>query len=169
MALDAQKPVHWNLFGNARPQVGVIGIAYDRRGDFPTMFRSDKVRSAKNAWSIPSGLHEIGLTLEQQFGEELREELGLSAVPGTFENIGVYENIAHGDGWHWVMQLATVRIETLDTLVNKEPDKHPTIEKSNIFSLRSLIELRTWTPGLQDALRKYYPMIFSSVTRGMCE
>jgi ADP-ribose pyrophosphatase YjhB (NUDIX family) len=173
MPLDIQplKPASgaWKKFDDARPYAAVNGFAYDSKGRFPIMFRSDKVRSAKNAWSMPSGLHETGYSLQQQFCIELEEELGLKPIVETCEIVGVYENIACVDDWHWVINIMTVQVETLDTLVNKEPDKHPTIEKPGILEFQDMIESRVWTPGLQEALRRYYFAVAHSIQRNLTE
>lgn len=140
-----------------RPYVTTSGLAVDPAGNFPILYRSDKVRSAKNCWSLPSGLHEIGSTLEEQFSTELREELNLEVDPSCKTvKVGVYENIARCDGYHWVIVLLVARVKTLETLVNREPDKHSEIKLVNFNQLNTneFLEL-TWAPGLGDALRLY--------------
>jgi len=114
-----------------RPQIAVQGFAFNKAGQFPILYRTDKVRSAKNCWSLPSGLHEVGLTYAQQFSNELEEELGLKTIklangePCCY-HLGSYENILPNEGWHWCMQMLAVMIED-GPIVNKEPDKHDPI------------------------------------------
>lgn len=139
------------------PYVAVSGIAYDLDGNFPLLYRSDKVRSAKNCWSLPSGLHELGLTIESQFCNELSEELNLDPIWETARRVHTYENISVADNYHWVINMNVVRVETLETLVNKEPDKHSEIA---IVHYRDLLDdegpliNRDWSPGLQLALKE---------------
>jgi ADP-ribose pyrophosphatase YjhB (NUDIX family) len=156
-----------HLAGGPRPYVTVSGMAYDSMGNFPVIYRSSKVRSAKECWSLPSGLHEIGLDIHHQFSVELAEELGLTAVPGTGEVVGVYENIARVDGYHWVILLMTVKVETLDTLVNREPDKHPMIDKVNVRLLEQdhTLGKTSWAPCLGAALEKYHRELAASIRR----
>lgn len=156
-------PIPWKFLRNAeghtehRPYVTTSGLAVDPAGNFPILYRSDKVRSAKNCWSLPSGLHEIGLTLEDQFAAELREELNLEVDPSCkTAKVGVYENIAACDGYHWVIILLVTRVKTLETLVNREPDKHSEIRIVNFNQLTTSEFLGlTWAPGLGDALKSY--------------
>jgi len=142
----------WNVFTEARPYTTVSGIAFDSKGNFPLLHRSENVRSARNCWSLPSGLHEVGLTMQEQFSIELREEMGLITVPHTNRVISDYENIRpDGDdkpGWHWVIKFMVVRVETLETLINNEPDKHDKIEIVNYLS--NWWENRQWAPKLGE-------------------
>lgn len=167
----------WKKFDDARPYMAVSGIAVDRHGNFPILYRSDKVRSAKNSWSLPSGLHEVGRSLAGQFAEELEEELNLQCMPSRAKISHVYENIAGiewadqpdldvwppkenrlmvegGDSWHWVIALLVIPVKTLSTLVNKEPDKHSEIRVVNMTELGGLITQLKWAPNLGPALRE---------------
>lgn len=150
----------------AYPYVGVIGIAYDEHGNFPMLFRGPNVRSVKNAWSLISGLHEIGLTLEQQLCAEVKEETGLDPILETAKVVGSYENIVGPEGFHWVMFVATVKVKTLSTFVNKEPDKHPETTTANvmkdIYCLNSPFWEKNFTPGLKEALQKLRMEIVNS-------
>lgn len=167
------KPVgEWKLLKDeagtpkAYPYVGVIGITYDDKGNFPMIFRGPNVRSAKNAWSLISGLHEIGLTLEQQLCTETQEEANLEPIIETVKSVGCYENIAVSDGYHWLMTFMTVRVKTLATLVNKEPEKHPEIGTFSVFDMvngRSEFWDRPFTPGLGEALKQYRQRIFNNI------
>jgi len=155
------------MFVNARPYVTVIGFAMDGQGKFPIFFRSNKVRSAKNAWSMPSGLHEIGLPWWQQFSNELKEELNLDTIQGTARKIGFYEAIISGrpgeDNWHWVLLLVAIRVKTLDTLINREPEKHSDVRIITATELFVQFIDKQWTMNLKEALVEYQAKIFEVV------
>lgn len=127
-----------------RPVPVVSGFAIDENGYFPIMYRGSNVRSAPDCWALPSGLHEVGLTFAQQFANELYEELGLNPYPQSAIHIGTYENILP-DGYHWCLQVMVMRVESLDCLVNKEPDKHPEIRQIRI---RRWQDQTQWAPNL---------------------
>jgi ADP-ribose pyrophosphatase YjhB (NUDIX family) len=156
---------NWNIFTDPKPYVTVSGLAIDREGRFPLLHRSNNVRSAKNAWSLPSGLHEVGITGEQQFANELEEELGLSAIKGKSHFIGYYENI-RPDGpdarpWHWVIFVYVQAVVSLDTIVNKEPDKHDEIK---ICQLQDVYDPNLiWTTNLGQFLHRNYGEITRSI------
>lgn len=158
-------------FDNPRPYVAVIGFAYDGFGRFPVFKRSDKVRSARNSWSVPSGLHEVGKTLEVQFAAELEEELNLTTVAGSCQKIGFYEPIIYKfreePNWHWVMVLMATKVESLDTLTNKEPEKHSDIRLITTEELYSEFMAYDWTIGLKEALIEYRSVIEDVVNQGL--
>lgn len=147
----------WNKFDNPRPYVSVMGFAYDKNGDFPVLHRSKKVRSAKNAWSLPSGLHEVGLTIPEQLTVEMKEELNIDCDPSTAQVIGVYENITNEDpAWHWVIILLALRARGLKKMINREPEKHDKIVICNFSEILTQRFLNTkWTPGLGPALYEH--------------
>lgn len=138
----------WNVRQDEHPHVSVSCFAVDHNGNFPVLWRSDKVRSAKNCWSIPSGLHEPGYTAPNQMCIELEEELGLKPMASTARFIGVYENIAACDSWHWVILIYAIGVESLDKIINKEPDKHSEIR---IMSFDEALNLDPWAPYLKEA------------------
>lgn len=144
------EPVKWNKFDDPRPYVTVSGLAMDSRGRHVLLHRSSKVRSARNCWSLPSGLHEVGLSMAEQFGQELREELNLEPIIQRHVFIGLYENIRpdgpNSPGWHWVIAVMAMRVESLQPLVNKEPDKHDQIEI--VSTHQDWITGREWAPNL---------------------
>jgi len=144
----------WNTFTMPRPYVTVSGIAIDDQGRFPLLHRSLKVRSARDCWSLPSGLHEVGLSEREQFAVELREEMGLEAFPDASAIIGHYENIRPDGpdqpGWHWVIVVMVMRVRTLETLVNSEPEKHDQIDV--VDYRQPWLEGRTWAPKLKEFL-----------------
>lgn len=154
------------MFSDPKPNVTTSGFAFDETGRFPILFRGPNVRSARNIWSLPSGLHENGFTLAGQFCNELQEECNLTADPATARKIGVYENIApdmpedeSAAQWHWVIHILAVRVKTLETFINKEPDKHPEIKFITVSDLLDSLQHDTWHPSLRTALLEHYPAI----------
>jgi 8-oxo-dGTP pyrophosphatase MutT (NUDIX family) len=130
----------------AVPRHAVQCIAIDRFGRVLVIHRSDKVRSAKNVWSFPSGMHDIGETLEMTMVKELNEEFGL--LPSAFGYLGVYENIA-GDPslmehYHWVISVFAVLVDDLSKTVNKEPDKHDQFHIIDLTELDTLTQVYTF-------------------------
>lgn len=156
-------------FDTARPYPSVIGLAVDEAGKFPIFYRTGAVRSAKNAWSMPSGLHEAGRSAEAQFGTELAEELGLHAIPETFVKLGFYENVVFDrpgeDNWHWVNLLVAIGVDNHKGITNKEPEKHANLTLVTVDQLYAhyLDEAHQWTPGLKEALLDYESAIRDAV------
>jgi ADP-ribose pyrophosphatase YjhB (NUDIX family) len=143
----------WRVGQNGQPEgvpnVATSGFAIDPDGHFPIIWRGPNVRSAKNCWSLPSGLHECGYTLPQQLAIELKEELCLDADYEKAVSLGVYENIAVVDNWHWVIAAYAIPVKTLLTLVNREPEKHPEIRIVHYTELLSDSFLNLpWAPSL---------------------
>lgn len=139
---------------NRGPHVTVAGIVFDSTGRIPLQHRSDQVRSAKNCWSLPTGLHEERLTIETQLSNELSEELNLKMLPGSFQ-VGTYENIAICDGWHWVITVLVARVQTLDTIINKEPHKHDDMITVHVNEFNPANY--QWSPGLGEFLNNFWP------------
>ena len=159
MTITPLQPVggKWKTL-NRGPHATTSGFAFDAQGRFPILYRSDKVRSAKNCWSIPSGLHEEGLTLAQQFSIELTEELGLTTLPEYgVPTYGVYENIACVDDYHWVIAVLGIAVKDLGALVNKEPEKHSEIRIVSAVDFRP--ETLKWSPGLGEYLAENWEEI----------
>lgn len=141
------------------PYVSTSGFAIDADGYFPILYRGPDVRSAKNCWSLPSGLHECGLTLAEQFSVELQEELALETVKEA-TILGTYENIAAVDSWHWVIVVLAARVKTLKTMVNKEPHKHTELRKAHWSEIGSSAFLGLdWAPGLGEFFAKNHVQI----------
>ena len=94
------------------------------------MHRGPNVRSARNVWSFPSGLHDIGETAIACAARELHEEYNLVAMKTCF--LGQYENIAGDEPgtpqYHWVITMLGVIVNSLEDAINKEPDKHDKME-----------------------------------------
>ncbi len=151
----------WNMFKEPRPYVTVSGFAVDVRGRIILIHRSEKVRSARNCWSLPSGLHEVGLSMQEQFAQELREELNLTPIVEKHSMIGLYENIRPDGltlpGWHWVIAVMAMRVESFDPMTNLEPDKHDQVEIVNVR--QDWIAGRTWAPKLREFLIPNLSMI----------
>lgn len=152
-----QQPT-WNKFDHPRPYIGIIGFAYDNNGKFPILFRSNEVRSAKNAWSLVSGLHEVGKSLFQQFADECKEELNLTAT-GEGCKIGYYEAIIPEDGWHWLMVIVAMKVTGFHSLINKEPNKHSDVKIISIEDFYHDYIGQQWTPGTLRALLEYHKEI----------
>lgn len=158
----------WRVGPNGQPEgvpnITTSGFAIDPEGFFPLIYRGSNVRSAKNCWSLPSGLHECGYTLPQQLAVELKEELGLDADYSKAIPLGFYENIAQVDNWHWVIAVYAIPVKTLDTLTNREPDKHPEMRKVHYTELLkdSFLNL-PWAPSLGPFLQHQAPFIRSQL------
>lgn len=145
----------WKTTGRG-PHVSVAGFLFDELGRFPVLYRGPNVRSVKNCWSLPSGLHENGLSMAEQLAMEGMEELNvLTTVDTRHVYLGVYENIVHGEQWHWVVNMLALFPCDLRYLKNSEPDKHPemTLAKfKNYEIVRCDTEepITNWGPGLKD-------------------
>ena len=114
----------------AVPRHVIQFVVVDEAGRVILLHRSNTVRSARNVWSFPSGMHDIGKTATEIIAQEMREELGLdlNIDTDTIECLGQYENIA-GDvllleQWHWVITMYMVTIQDCGAAVNMEPSKH---------------------------------------------
>jgi ADP-ribose pyrophosphatase YjhB (NUDIX family) len=124
----------WKTTGKG-PHATVMGIAVDLAGNVPIIHRGPEVRSMKNLWSFPSGLHENGLTMAEQLAVELDEELSLkvprnqiTGLPVYCEQVGTYENIVVGnneneDDWHWVISVCVILVANSHAYTNNEPRK----------------------------------------------
>ncbi len=137
----------WKKTDEAVPRTAVQMICIDRQGGVLLIHRSDQVRSARNCWSFPSGLHDIGETLQQSCARELEEEFGLVAAPESFVQLGVYENI-DGDPeckqpWHWVVNTFAVLVD-FTTITNKEPEKHDAFEYAPLDFFCNEVEKRNF-------------------------
>ena len=146
----------WNTLRRVVPHSCVMGVAVDKNGYFPIIHRSKEVRSARDRWSFPSGLHEVGLTQPEQLSVELKEELGLATqvTPDGLmkycELVGNYENIVTGSAteppWHWVISVFVIQIEDAHAFVNSEPDKH---DKVRVVHYNDFYPSEfNWTDGL---------------------
>jgi 8-oxo-dGTP pyrophosphatase MutT (NUDIX family) len=83
-------------------RVSVSAVILDRRGRLLLQQRSDG-----GQWGLPGGSVEIGETLHEAVVREVREETGLTVVPGRL--IGLYSNPGYqivrypdGNSWHYV-------------------------------------------------------------------
>lgn len=143
MSVPEAAETQWNKFDDAIPVPAVQIIPVDKTGRVLVMHRSNNVRSAKNIWSFPSGLHDIGKTWWEVAQNEMTEEYGLKLLRA--HPIGTYENIAGDAGnhqWHWVVHVVTGLVEDITKSVNKEPDKHDRME---YVPLADLLTDAFWT------------------------
>lgn len=111
---------------SSQPRCVVQVIPVDVKRRVLMLHRSNTVRSARNVWSFPSGLHDIGESIQECAKRELAEEFGVEVL--QTQTIDVYENIA-GDAdaqeqEHWVIVLVAALVKDVDAIVNNEPDKH---------------------------------------------
>ncbi len=127
------------------PRHAVQMLVYDRNEKVILMHRSNNVRSARNVWSIPTGLHDIGETIRQTIRRELHEECQLETKSHTL--LGQYENIA-GDAdadkqFHWVLSIYAVEVEDVTKMVNVEPEKHDELKFISIDEMLRVEEFLT--------------------------
>lgn len=160
----------WFVFGEPRPYVTVSGFVFDRQGRFVAIHRSAGVRSAPNCWAVPSGLAEAGVPLTTQLAVELDEELNLKVEPAAATLIGVYENRRPDDrlippearptaaGWHWVILVYVLKIDSFDGLVNNEPHKHDAVEIIDPSEDASWTGF-AWEPALGTFIREHKSVI----------
>jgi 8-oxo-dGTP pyrophosphatase MutT (NUDIX family) len=155
----------WNMLPRPVPYVTVCMIAFDETRRFPIMWRTDKVRSAKNQWSLPTGLHEAGFTLGEQAANELLEELGLTAKASKWQFLTTYENILPKDNFHWVISMGTIVVRSLDELANKEPDKHSEFKLLDPFDFNIEEHIQSLCMGvpMKMALTKMIPQIRANI------
>jgi ADP-ribose pyrophosphatase YjhB (NUDIX family) len=149
------------------PFTVVSGFALNANGQFLILHRSDAVRSAKNCWALPSGLHVRGLSKEAQFCNELKEEFDLNPVIESCLDVGSYENIALTDRFHWFIHVMAVYVHNLEDFVNREPDKH---DQAKLMTLEDLEYVGNWAPMLGEFITANLPKfrgIFTAVTSGI--
>lgn len=122
-------PVQWHEPAIPQSAIQMIPVSAET-GEILMLHRSPAVRSAANCWSFPSGLHDVGKTINDIIIQELDEELNLKD-PISYTSIGVYENIAGDEPsrkqYHWVINVVVVQVESFKDMVNNEPDKHDEI------------------------------------------
>lgn len=129
------------------PHVTVAALVLDeQRQHTVVIHRSPHVRSAKNCWSVPTGLLEHGEDLDSALLREVEEEVGLTG--GTVEGVtNVFNN--HVDGYHWVLVLKPVVFpQVVDAWCNLEPDKHDRVMTLTLGELLSRAkQWRQWELG----------------------
>ena len=112
--------------------------------------RSETVRSARNIWSFPTGLLEIGETFTERATKELMEEHSVVAI-GEGIVLGAYANIApdlasnsRNEQFHWIVIQVGIIVSSLDeeTIKNNEPTKHDQVE---VHSLGKLLQKSWWS------------------------
>lgn len=121
----------------ALPRHVVQMLVMDKQQRVLMMHRSDRVRSAPNVWSIPSGEHDIGETMEEAINRELHEEYGFTDIE-EIDEMFTYENIA-GDTseeqYHWVITVFLVMVDDITVAVNREPEKHDKLEFVDLMTM----------------------------------
>lgn len=139
----------------AVPRHVIQMLVVDMNDNVLFLHRSDKVRSAKNVWSIPSGEHDIGETVHACASRELEEEYGLTVIDSYI--LTQYENIA-GDltppHYHWVISIYKVIVDDVHKAVNKEPDKHDQMLIVNISDIGpTFFDEHQFHPSLHELVR----------------
>lgn len=118
--------INWIQPATIQPTTAVQALAVDYNQRLLLLHRGPNIRSAKNVWSFPTGLHDIGETIYECAARELKEETGLEAKRAAF--ITLYENIAGDEGaekqFHWVMVMVACLVADVTLYQNLEPDKH---------------------------------------------
>ncbi len=130
----AEEPKPWKQLEEPTPIHVVQMIPIDVTCRMLMLHRSHLVRSAKNMWSFPSGIHDIGETMFEACRRELKEEFNLEG--GEMIQLGTYDNIIDEEfKFHWVISVFGVRVEDVHDAVNKEPDKHDIIRTEEHVSV----------------------------------
>lgn len=142
------------------PRSVAVAIPFTEDGTTFIHKRSMTVRSARGVWSFPTGLQEVGETLEQTAVRELAEEWSLT--PTRARLIDTYYTIAedeprNGPQYHWNMHLIGCLIDELPgTLENREPDKHEQVLICGLAELATvrLFMTHTFTRSFDDYGRR---------------
>jgi ADP-ribose pyrophosphatase YjhB (NUDIX family) len=145
----------WKMNKEPIPQHAVQVVPIDVLLRVLMMHRSEKVRSARNVWSFPSGLHDIGETMEACATRELEEEYGLKPI--AFCQLGTYENIG-GDSdsdeqYHWVINVLGALVADCNAAVNKEPEKH---DQMMVASLPAIANLNFGTHPFHPSFQEWF-------------
>lgn len=127
------------MWKSSSPLPVVQMIPIDPKGSVMLMHRGPNVRSVPNVWSFPTGMHDIGETIECCAARELFEEFNLTGEKCVI--LGTYENMP-GDGYHWVITVVLVMVDSFDVMLNKEPEKH---DKTEIVSQYRLLDADFFT------------------------
>lgn len=138
------------------PRTVVQAIVIDKKQKAILIHRSPTVRSAANVWSVPSGMQDIGESINETITRELEEEFSLKPI--KIYPRGIYENIA-GDPnteaqYHWVIIVVVIVVEDVKLLINNEPDKHDKVEivPINWFNTEWLIKDKKFHTSLEEFL-----------------
>lgn len=152
------------MWKTSDPSHVVQMIPIDAEGNVMLMHRGPHVRSVPNVWSFPSGLHDIGETIAECAARELFEEFNLTGEKCVV--LGTYENLP-GDGYHWVITVVLVQVESFDRMLNKEPEKH---DKTEIVSQHRLLDtdffdVYNFHPSFAEWAKKAFVGILANVQR----
>lgn len=150
--------VKWNRLEGPVPHVAVIGVVHDGKSAL-IVKRGSGVRSARNCWSLPSGLVDVGETIREAFVREVMEETHVKAMHEWTRVIDCYENILHDEQWHWVMILMESVVDDLGTARNREPDKHDEVRTVKLDDLYTMLfdEKEPWQDSMRKTLSENWP------------
>lgn len=141
--------IRWMQSMQPEARVAIEIWPVTRDGLTVVQHRSETVRSARNIWSFPTGLLEIGETFTERATKELMEEHSVVAI-GEGIVLGAYANIAPelvrnptAEQFHWIIVQVGIIVSSLDeeTIKNNEPTKHDQVE---VHSLGKLLQKSWW-------------------------
>jgi ADP-ribose pyrophosphatase YjhB (NUDIX family) len=157
----------------AVPRHVIQMMVVDRQSRLLLIHRSDKCKSARNVWSLPSGTHEIGEHAIDCVDREIQEEFQLS--PKIIYLAHQYENIA-GDPnaeehYHWVITLFVVVVDDLGCTVNREPELHDMIDFVPLNSITSedFTDRYQFHPSLQEVFEAQGEYLLDACRHGVEE
>ena len=157
----------------AVPRHVIQMLVVDRRSRLLLIHRSDKCKSARNVWSLPSGTHEIGEHALDCVARELREEFELEAkviyLAQQYENIAGDPNVE--EHYHWVITLFVVIVESLDHFCNNEPDLHDQVEFVPTVDVGTpeFLERFTFHPSLTEMFQSTASYLRDAMESGIQE
>lgn len=158
--LKFMSKINWKSIEGPVPHTVVSGIIMDPlTKEICLLWRTANVRSAKECWSIPSGLHEIGEDQVTAFKREILEELAV-VVSNKVEYLGMYENIGtEQDPYHWVISVF-FGLADFSPITNREPDKHKIelVSAASVLNGQAFLS-RQWAPALGPWIAKNTPLI----------
>jgi ADP-ribose pyrophosphatase YjhB (NUDIX family) len=157
----------------AVPRHVIQMLVVDRQSRVLLIHRSEKCKSAKNVWSIPTGTHEIGEYAIDCAAREIQEEFNLE--PKLIYLATQYENIA-GDAnaeeqYHWILSVYVLVVDSLDLLVNKEPELHDLIEIVDIKVMANplFVSRYNFHSSLQELFTEQGEYLVDCCTHGIGE
>lgn len=158
MQTTMNPPIEWKRLDIPTPYPVVQMIVTDGHSVL-AIHRSHAVRSAKNIWSMPSGMHDIGETRDQCARRELLEEFGLTIKDLSF--IGAYENIVlnEADNFHWIIQTCVAKVRDFTDLVNREPDKHDEFRLVPVAAIETMVDDLQFHDSFTTFWKSHYELI----------